>query len=109
MGEYVDLETSAKQAERLTSFGSKALLIISRDPDRRAEKETPDDAKVRAEWDREQETLKSISPMSWRVIARGSGHEIYEARPDVIIAEVSRLLIYLRGGSVPQFGSTTTE
>jgi pimeloyl-ACP methyl ester carboxylesterase len=108
-GEYVDLETAAKQAVRLTDFGSKPLLIISRDPNRRTEKMTPEDEKVLAEWDREQETLKSLSPMSWRVIARDSGHEIYDARPDVVIGEVSRLLTYLRGGPAPRFGSTTAE
>ena len=109
VGEYVDLETAAKQASRLTSFGSKPLLIISRDPGRRTDKMTPEDAKVLAEWDREQETLKSLSPMSWRVIARGSGHEVYETRPDVIIDEVSQLLAFMRGGPAPQFGSTTTQ
>ena len=36
-------------------------------------------------------------------------HKIYQDRPDVVLAEVSRLIGYLRGGHAPLFGSTATE
>jgi len=109
LGEYVDLETSAKQAGRLTTLGSKPLLILSRDPGRRTDRMTPEDGNELAAWDRDQEELKSLSRTSRRVIARGSGHEIGHARPDVFLAEVSGLLTYLHGGDAPRFGITETE
>jgi pimeloyl-ACP methyl ester carboxylesterase len=108
-GEYGDLETAAKQAGRLISLGSKPLLILSRDPDRRTDGMTPEEGNELAAWDRDQEELKSLSPMSRRVIVRGSGHEVSHARPDVFLAEVSGLLTYLRGGDALQFGITETE
>jgi pimeloyl-ACP methyl ester carboxylesterase len=108
-GESVDLEISAKQAGRLTSLGSKPLLILSRDPDRRTDKMTLEEGTTLAAWDREQEDLKSLSRMTRRVIARGSGHEIVHARPDVFLDEMSGLLTYLRGGAAPRFGVTETE
>jgi len=109
LGEYVDLETAAKQAGRLTSLGSRPLLILSRDPDLRTNRMTPEARNELTAWDREQEELKSLSRMSRRVIARGSGHEISRARPDVFLAEMSGLLTYLHGGDAPHFGITETE
>jgi pimeloyl-ACP methyl ester carboxylesterase len=108
-GDYVDLEVAAKQAGRLTSLGSKPLLILSRDPDQRTNRMTREDENELAAWDREQEELKSLSRMSRRVIARGSGHEIIHARPDVFLAEMSGLVTCLRGGEAPQFGITETK
>ena len=58
---------------------------------------------------REQEAFKSLSPLSWRVVARNSGHMVPLNRPDVIVAEMTRLIAYLRGGPAPPFGCTTTE
>lgn len=107
LGEYIDLETAAKQAARLTTFGNKPLLILSQDPWRRGM--TPTAKAESPVWNREQEALKSLSPQSWRVVARGSGHEIFKDRPDLLVLEVSKLVIYLRGGPSPVFGSTTFE
>ena len=58
-------------------------------------------------WAREQEALKSLSPVSWRVIARGARHAVHHGRPEVIVVEVTRLLQFLRGGPQPPFGSTS--
>jgi hypothetical protein len=44
----------------------------------------------------EQAWSKSLSPLSWRVIARHSGHMVPLDRPDVIVAEITRLVDYLR-------------
>ncbi len=60
-------------------------------------------------WSREQEGMKSLSPDSWRVIARNSGHAIHHDRPDVVVAGITRLIDYLRGGPAPPFGRTTIE
>jgi hypothetical protein len=102
-------EASFKQAARLTSFGNVPLLIVSKDPDRRRKGMTADDIAELPVWTREQEALKSLSPLSWRVVARGSGHGVNHDRPDVIIAETTRLIGYLRGGPAPPFGSTAIE
>jgi len=99
-------EASFKQADRLTSFGHIPLLVMSRDPSL---------AKIPAEiaeqpiWDHEQEALKSLSPVSWRVIARGGSHSLHHQRLDLVLVEITRLIDYLRGGPAPPFGTTTYE
>lgn len=60
-------------------------------------------------WVREQEAVKSLSPLSWRVIARGAGHGVQHDRLDVVVAEMTCLIGYLRGGPTPPFGSTVIE
>jgi hypothetical protein len=60
-------------------------------------------------WEREQELLKSLSPLSWRVIAKDSGHGIHHDRPDVVVTEMTRLIGYLGGGPAPPFGTTAIE
>jgi pimeloyl-ACP methyl ester carboxylesterase len=108
-GEYMDFETAGKQAARLTSFGEIPLLILSADPNVRREGMSANAIAGKPIWDQEQETLKSLSPLSWRVIALGSGHKIFQDRPDLVLAEMARCISYLRGGPAPPFGSTATE
>jgi hypothetical protein len=105
----MDFEAADKQASRLTSFGRIPLLILSRDPNRRREGMSANAIAGMPVWDREQESLRALSPMSWRVIARGSGHDVYHDRPELLVAEVTQLTEYLRGGAAPPFGSTVTE
>jgi pimeloyl-ACP methyl ester carboxylesterase len=102
-------ETTCKQAARLTNFGNVPLLIISQDPDRPREAMTANALAELPVWAREQEALKSLSPLSWRVIASGSGHAVHHDRLDVVVAETTRLIGYLRGGPAPSFGSTVIE
>jgi pimeloyl-ACP methyl ester carboxylesterase len=109
IGELMDLETAANQAARLTTFGKVPLLILSKDPTRVITGMSPDAVAGLPIWDREQESLKSLSPASWRVIAHGSGHAIFHDRPDLVVKEISLLLSYLRGGPAPPFGTTDTE
>jgi pimeloyl-ACP methyl ester carboxylesterase len=113
---YVDMdanelpyfEESSQQAGRLKSFGNVPLLIVTGEKEIMAGN-TAEDSVQGAVWDREQEASKSLSPLSWRVIARGSGHIVPIDRPDVVIAEITRMISYLRGGPEPPFGSTTTR
>ena len=102
-------ETACKQAARLTSFGNVPLLIISQDPDRRREGMPANAIAELPVWAREQEASKSLSPLSWRVVARGSGHAVHHDRLDVVIVEMIRLIGHLRGGPAPPFGSTVIE
>jgi pimeloyl-ACP methyl ester carboxylesterase len=101
-------EQSSKQAGRLNTFDRKPLLVISRDPGQRGGLSARSLAAIPV-WDREQEVSKSLSPQSWRVIARNSGHMVPHDRPDVVVAELTHLIDYLRGGPTPPFGTTTTR
>jgi pimeloyl-ACP methyl ester carboxylesterase len=87
-------EESSKQAGRLGSFGSIPLLVITRDPDLRKEAMMPRAVAQIPVWEGEQEALKSLSPLSWRVIARKSGHMVPLDRPDVVVAELIHLIFY---------------
>jgi pimeloyl-ACP methyl ester carboxylesterase len=109
VGEFLDLDAAMSQAGRLTTFGKIPLLIISQDTNRSTEGMRPIQIAGLPVWAREQQALMSLSPISWHVIARGSRHEIYHDRPDVLVAEISRLIVYLRGGSAPPFGTTAIE
>jgi hypothetical protein len=60
-------------------------------------------------WAREQEALKSLSPLSWQVIARGARHAIHHDRLDVVTAGMTRLIDFLHGGPAPSFGTTRVE
>jgi pimeloyl-ACP methyl ester carboxylesterase len=107
--ELMDFENTCRQAARLTSFGNVPLLIISKDPDHRREGMSADSIAAIPIWAREQEDLKSLSPLNWRVIAHGAGHAVHHDKPELVVAEISRMVGYLRGGAAPPFGSTTTE
>ena len=109
LGEWMDFETAGHQAARLTSFGPVPLLVMSQDPDRPKTGWTADAIAAQPIWNREQEALKSLSPKSWRVIARGSPHHIHGARPELVVGEMTRLIDYLRGGATPPFGATAVE
>ena len=102
-------ETTCKQAARLTSFGNVPLLIMSQDPDRPRDGMTANEIAALPVWAQEQEELKTLSPLSWRVIARGSGHGIQHDRLDVVVTEMTRVIDHLRGGSAPPFGNTAIE
>jgi len=109
IGEFLDFEAAAQEAARLASFRNLPLLVLSKDTHsftNAGSQLRPADQKA---WDSEQEALKSLSPLSWRVIARGSGHKIFLHRPELLVSEISRLIDYLHGGPPPAFGSTTTK
>lgn len=107
--EFMDFETTCKQAERLTSFGNIPLLVISRDPNLDGDKMTAHEIAGVRVWDREQEASRSLSPLSWRVIARGAGHGVHHDRLGLVVAEMALLIDYLRGGPAPPLGSTVIK
>ena len=92
-------ENSFIQAARLTTFGDIPLLIITRDT--QSGKQQND-----LIWDREQEQFKSLSPRSWRIIAKSAGHGVHHDRPEIVTTEIERLFGYLQGGPAPPFGTT---
>jgi pimeloyl-ACP methyl ester carboxylesterase len=101
-------EATSEQSGRLMGFGDIPLLVITRDPGLREGMSVRAVAQIPV-WEAEQERSKSLSPRSWRVIARNSGHMVPFDRPDVIVAEITRLIAYLHGGPAPPFGSTATK
>ena len=105
--EFIDFEQTCNQAGRLKSFGMVPLLVISRDPNK--QQATAERIKAQRMWDQEQERLKALSPLSWRVIARNAGHAVHHDRLKLVIAEMTKLINYLRGGPPPPFGSTTIQ
>jgi hypothetical protein len=109
LAEFLNFEVSGREAERLTSFGDRPLLVLSQDPERPKPGWTADAIAGQPIWNREQEALKSLSSRSWRVIARGSPHHIHLERPDVALREIGRLVTYIRGGAAPPWGSTVIE
>src|ERR1051326_4579070 len=109
LGEFLNFETSGREAERLTSFDARPLLVISQDPNRPQNGWTADAIAAQPIWNREQEALKSLSTRSWRVVARGSAHHTHHDRPDVVVREMERLVSFVRGGPAPLLGSTSVE
>lgn len=107
--EFPYFEDICKQAGRLTSFGNVPLLVISKDPGKFRHGMTADDLAERPIWDHEQELLKSLSPLSWRVIAKNSGHAVHHDRPEIVVIETEKLIGYLQGTAAPAFGSTRVE
>ena len=97
-------DESSQQAGRLKNFGNIPLLVISRDTDAKNSEVTAEDFARSAVWEKEQEASKTLSPLSWRVIAHGSGHIVPIDRPDVVILEMTHMIYYLRGGPARRLG-----
>ena len=106
--EYVFFEETSRQAARLASFGGRPLLVVSRDPAAEKDRSAESVAQERA-WDQEQERMKQLSPLSWRVVARGGGHGVHHTRLELVVAELTQLIEHLRGGPSPPFGTTVVR
>jgi pimeloyl-ACP methyl ester carboxylesterase len=106
--ELADFDTSSKQAAGFHGFGPIPLLVISRDPS----KEKADSAKQVASiqiWQKEQEDSKRLSPVSWRIVAKGSGHMVPLERPDLVLSQLTLLVNAVRTGQIANSGATLTE
>ena len=106
--ELPDFDTSSKQAAGLREFGQIPLLIISRDPSKDASASPNDIVSVQV-WQQEQENAKRLSPLSWRIIAKGSGHMVPLDRPDLVISQLISLVNDVRTGDSPNSGTTLTK
>ena len=83
---------SAAEIRQLPPLGDLPIVVISRDPNRKA---AAGDRVIPAHeqtWQQAQQGLLGYSANSIRVIARGSGHSIPRQRPDVIIEAIRRIL-----------------
>jgi pimeloyl-ACP methyl ester carboxylesterase len=106
--ELPDFDTSSKQAAGLREFGRIPLLIISRDPSKDSSASPDDIASVQV-WQQEQEDAKHLSPLSWRIIAKGSGHMVPLDRPDLVISQLVSLVNDVRTGDIPNSQTTLTK
>jgi hypothetical protein len=85
---------------RRSSPGDRSLPFQSASPD--------DIASVQV-WQQEQENAKHLSPLSWRIIAKGPGHMVPLDRPDLVISQLVSLVNDVRNGDVPNSGTTLTK
>jgi pimeloyl-ACP methyl ester carboxylesterase len=106
--ELPDFDKSSKEASGLQEFGRIPLLIISRDPSK-VSAASPDRIANEQVWQQEQENAKHLSPLSWRIIAKGSGHMVPLDRPDLVISQLISLVFDVRTGDVPRSGTTLTR
>lgn len=106
--ELPDFDTSSKQAAGLREFGRIPLLIISRDPSKDSATSPDEIASVQV-WQQEQENAKHLSPLAWRIIAKGSGHMVPLDRPDLVISQLISLVNDVRTGDIPNSGTTLTK
>jgi len=107
--EFMDFETTARQAGLLTTFGRVPLLIISRDAESPTDTRETLDIAVDSVWDREQDAMKNLSPLSWRVVAGGAGHAVHHDRLDLVVRQMTTLVGAVRGGPAPPYGRTVKE
>jgi pimeloyl-ACP methyl ester carboxylesterase len=103
---------SGEETLKVGPFANLPVLILSRDPAAMPSNWPPEVARTNSVvWNQMQEESKSLSPMSRRIIAKGSDHYVHVDRPDLVNREVTGLIQALRKGSVPysQAEPTTEE
>jgi pimeloyl-ACP methyl ester carboxylesterase len=105
LGEADDFEDSASEVKSVT-FGDTPLLVISQDPDRPKPNWNAQSIVANPIWAEMQESSKSLSRRSWRLVAKGSGHHVQIDRPDVVIEGVREMILALRGERAPPYGTT---
>ena len=92
---------SGDETHRVGPFPDLPVLILSRDPASMPPNWPPEVAKANSVvWNQMQEESKALSPISRRVIAKGSDHYIHVDRPELVIREVTALVESLRQGKV---------
>jgi pimeloyl-ACP methyl ester carboxylesterase len=111
--EIQNMTRSGEETVHTGPFGALPILIISQDPAKALSGPNPPKQLVdlMTLWSEMQEDLKKLSTRSWRIIAKGSGHEVIGDREDLILREVPLFIDQIRG-TAPQptnYGSTITE
>jgi len=93
---------SGEETLAVGPFPNLPVLILSRDPASMPSNWPPEVARANSVvWNQMQEESKKLSPISRRIIAKGSDHYIHVDRPDLVNREVTGLIQALRKGSVP--------
>jgi pimeloyl-ACP methyl ester carboxylesterase len=76
----------------ITNVGAVPLIVIVRDPKLAGEHSHPDPG-----WERLQQEKLKLSKNSELVVATGSGHDVPQVRPDLIVAAVKKLATQASG------------
>jgi pimeloyl-ACP methyl ester carboxylesterase len=103
---------SGEETVHVGPFPRLPILIFSRDPASMPSNWPAEVAKANSVvWNQMQEESKQLSPLSRRVIAKGSDHYVHVDRPDLVISEVTALIESVRRGEVSyrQDQPTVTE
>jgi pimeloyl-ACP methyl ester carboxylesterase len=103
---------SGDETRNVGPFPGLPVLILSRDPASMPSNWPLEVARANSlVWNQMQEESKTLSPISRRVIAKGSDHYIHVDRPDLVNREVGALIQALRQGNVPyaQADATTEQ
>jgi pimeloyl-ACP methyl ester carboxylesterase len=96
LGEWDEFWNSAEQARQAKCCGNIPLVVVSQDPDRPKPGWDAQSIAAQPIWNRLQESLKSLSPQSRRVIARGSAHHVMIDRPDVVVTAIRQVVTDIR-------------
>ncbi|PTR34336.1 pimeloyl-ACP methyl ester carboxylesterase [Luteibacter sp. OK325] len=92
---------SGEETLKVGPFPHLPVLILSRDPTSMPSNWPPEVARANSlVWNQMQEESKDLSPISRRIIAKGSDHYIHVDRPDLVNREVTGLVEALRRGEV---------
>jgi pimeloyl-ACP methyl ester carboxylesterase len=83
---------SFAELRSVTDLGSIPLIVIARDP-----KITSDHSGDDPDWERVQQEKLKLSKNSELLVATGSGHDVPQVRPDLIIAAVKKLATQASG------------
>jgi pimeloyl-ACP methyl ester carboxylesterase len=86
--EWEQFWRSAAAAREARCCGRLPIVIVSQDPDRATPGWSAAAIEAQPIWNGLQDGMKSLSPNSRRVIARGSGHHVMVDRPDVVVRAI---------------------
>jgi pimeloyl-ACP methyl ester carboxylesterase len=107
--EWRNIDRSGEETVHTGPYGAVPILIFSQDPAQTTAEGSPRD--MVNTWFTMQEDLKNLSTRSRRIVAKGSGHMVQLARPDLLEREVSVFIAQIRG-EAPEptdYGTTVTE
>jgi pimeloyl-ACP methyl ester carboxylesterase len=83
---------SLAELRKVTNLGNLRLIVIARDPKLSGDHSYDDPG-----WERVQQQKLQLSTNSELVVATGSGHDVPQVRPDLIIAAVRKLVTQASG------------
>lgn len=93
LAETAAFEESAAQVQASGILGDLPLIVISEDPDKPIPGLTPTDSKISQQaWDEMQEELAHLSSNATRLVALGSGHQIQQDNPELVIGAIKTLV-----------------
>jgi len=97
--EFDSFDASGLETVNTGPYGDLPILVISQDTTKQFSTPSPTarEREFASEWNGMQEKLKNLSTRGWRVIAKGSNHDVTLGRPDVIEREVPRFIEEIRG------------